>query len=227
MTRTIFIDVGAHVGETAEEAVLPKWNFDRVYAFEPASRNVKVIREIPAENLTIIPAGWWRENTFMDLHDPGEIGASIHAAKRRTGAVERCEFLNAAEWMATHTDSDDEIWLKLNCEGSECEIIEALRVGGVLDRVSHLLVHFDVEKIPGLGAEAETARDTLRRHRVEFLEADQIMFGRSHRAKTANWLAWTQGNRIIKFIRRHPVKWGFRVRQLMYPLKVRWVRGGT
>ena len=35
MTRTIFIDVGAHVGETAEEAVLPKWNFDRVYALSP------------------------------------------------------------------------------------------------------------------------------------------------------------------------------------------------
>ncbi|MFW5469844.1 FkbM family methyltransferase [Knoellia sp. CPCC 206435] len=224
MTSTVFIDVGAHVGETVEEAVRPRWQFDRVFAFEPVARNVEVLRSIPSHSLTVVDAGWWKEDALMDVHDPGDIGASVHAAKARTATVERCRFVDAAEWMAENTRAGDEIWLKLNCEGAECDIIDALDAARLLDRVSHLLVHFDVEKIPGMAPRAEQARATLRSNGVEFLEADQIMYGRSHQAKTANWIRWTKGNNIRRFVCCHPVKWNFRARQLLYPLKTRWVQ---
>ena len=224
VTRTIFLDVGAHLGETVQEATRPRWQFDHVFAFEPVARNVEVLRTITSRNLTVVDAGWWKQDALMDVHDPGDIGASVHAAKARTATVEQCHFLDAADWMAVHTRADDEIWLKLNCEGAECDIIDALDAAGLLDRISHLLVHFDVEKIPGMAPRAEQARATLRRNRVEFLEADQIMYGRSHQAKTANWIRWTRGNTLRRFVCRHPARWNFRARQLLYPLKTRWVQ---
>jgi len=33
----IFLDVGGHHGETLDVALDPRWGFDKIYCFEPAS----------------------------------------------------------------------------------------------------------------------------------------------------------------------------------------------
>ena len=37
VARRVFLDVGGHVGETLAEVVKPRWAFDRIWTFEPAT----------------------------------------------------------------------------------------------------------------------------------------------------------------------------------------------
>lgn len=219
--RRVFLDVGAHVGETLREATQPRWRFDAIYAFEPVVSNLVQLEKFRDLRVEVVPAGWWNQDTELPVFDPGSIGASIHAAKSLTSNSVMCSFLDAGEWLRENTTENDTIWLKLNCEGAECNIIDRLHDQGVLGRINYLLIHFDVEKVPGQEFRATRARDLLAESGVEVCEAKEIMFGRSHAAKTANWLAWTEAGRVGRLIRRYPVKWDFRVRQQLYPLKVR------
>ena len=118
--------------------------------------------------------------------------------------------------MRSTVEDDDVVWLKLNCEGSECVVLDHLVAEGELARVAHLLVHFDVEKIPALASHAADTR-WLAASGVEWIEADEIL-GRSHAQKTANWLRWTEASRFGRFRCRHLAQGEFRWRQALYPL---------
>ena len=76
-------------------------------------------------------------------------------------AVERRRFVDAAEWMANHIADDDTVWMKVNVEASEVEILDRLLTANQLGRVDHLVVHFDVEKIRGDRTSAGQMRDRL------------------------------------------------------------------
>ena len=113
------------------------------------------------------------------------------------------------------------MWLKLNCEGAECDIIDHLLNQDAMSGIDHLLVHFDVEKVPSMAhrADATTRRDSTLP--ASTTSSRRIMFGRSHAAKTANWLAWTEAEGVRRLRYTHLNRLTFRTRQLLYPLKVR------
>lgn len=222
--QRIFVDVGAHVGETLEEAISPRWGFDRIYCFEPATSNLDALAEIADDRVIVVAAGWWHEDACLEIHDPGDIGASVYAAKARSDKTEKCLFIDASDWLEKNTTSNDEIWVKLNCEGAECTVIEHLDRTGVLARISHLMVHFDIEKVPGHAGEAGSARALLEKRGVETIEGKDILFGRSHAAKTENWLEWTTSGRLGKFRAARVRRYAFRLRQLLYPIKVRFLK---
>ncbi len=154
----------------------------------------ETLNTIVDDRLEVVAAGWWTESTELDLHDPGSIGASIHRAKAVTAEVERCHFIDAATWFAENIRSDDAVWLKLNCEGAECDVIDHLLDRCDVGTIRSMLVHFDVEKIPGLGERAQETRAHLVAAAVPYIEAHSIMFGRSHELKTANWLSWSEAD---------------------------------
>jgi FkbM family methyltransferase len=213
------LDVGGHVGETLAEVVKPCWRFDRVFTFEPASVNLPALERIADDRVEIVAAGWWHEDTELDLHDPGAIGASVAAEKALTAQVEICSFIDAAVWLQENVAPDDTVWAKLNCEGAECGVIDHLDDAGALELIDHLLVHFDVEKIPGHEHQAPVTRRRLDQSDVEWIEANRIMFGRSHAAKTANWIRWTEAGMLAKWRYRHLARLAFRARQRLYPVK--------
>ena len=160
----------------------------------------------------------------MQLHDPGAIGASVLSEKARTGAVEQCAFIDAAQWVRTHLLPDDTVWLKLNCEGAECDIIDHLLNQDVMRAIDHLLVQFDVEKVPSIAYRAAPTRRRLSASSIAFVEAGDIMFGRSHAARTANWLAWTEASRLARIRYAYLNRVTFRLRQRLYPVKQRLLR---
>jgi hypothetical protein len=57
-----------------------------------------------------------------------------------------CCFVKSSEWMMNNVKEDDVIFMKMNCEGAECDIIEYLISTGAINRIRHLLVDFDVRK---------------------------------------------------------------------------------
>ena len=220
------LDVGGHVGETLAEVLDRRWAFDRIYVFEPATTCREALERLADQRVEVVLAGWWDADVEMDLHDPGLIGASLAREKALTGAVERCAFIDAAAWMRSHLEPGDDVWLKLNCEGAECVVLDHLDDQGMLQRIDHLLVHFDVEKIPSLAAQAIGTRERLDAAGLEWIEARDILFGRSHRRKTANWLAWTEASKLRRLRYSHLARWEFRARQILYPVKQRLMASG-
>lgn len=225
MARRVFLDVGGHNGETLREVVKPRWRFDRIWSFEPASRCLAALRAHVDERVEVVHGGWWTADATMDLHDPGEIGASVAPAKSVTDATERCPFIDAARWMSAHIEQDDIVWMKLNCEGSECDVLDRLLDAGELTKVTHLLVHFDAEKIPGMEHRAHEVRARLRAAGVGFVEAREIMYGRSREAKTANWLAWSEATRLrrLQLQSGHRLVHGARRRVFRIRRRLGWV----
>ena len=221
MGRRVFLDIGAHHGETLEEVVKPRWRFDRIWCFEPATACLPAIRRFADDRVEVVNAGLGPRDETVELHDPGSIGASIHAAKAATAHVETVQLLDAAAWMQGHVDDGDTVWVKVNCEGAECDLLEHLLDTGQAQKIAHLLVHFDAEKIPGMAHRAPETRRRLDAAGVPWIEAGKILSGRSHARKTANWLAWTEAGTYGRLRHRYLARWEFRARQLAYPMKMR------
>lgn len=218
----IFLDVGGHLGETLRETADPRWRFDRIVVFEPASACWPAIEALADDRVELCRFGLWNEDRQLTLHDPGAIGASVAGEKAITAETELCTFVDAGEWFARNVEADDTVFCKLNCEGAECDVLDRLLAAGQLDKIDHLLVHFDVEKVPSLADQADRMRARLDAAGIEWIEARQIMFGRSHQLKTANWLGWCEATPLRRLRHRHLARVNFAIRRRLYPLKVRW-----
>jgi FkbM family methyltransferase len=192
--RKVFLDVGAHVGETLTVAMEEKWGFDAIYAFEPAPSCIETLCELADDRVTVLPFGLLDEDVELDLFDPGSIGASIHATKSVRGVTEPANFRDAADWFGTHLAASDDVVMKVNCEGSEVRLLRRLLDTGELGKVSTLLVHWDIRKVPGAGHQADVLIRELVRAGIPFRSAETIMFGRNVQEKTRNWLEWHQAH---------------------------------
>jgi hypothetical protein len=225
MSRRIFLDVGGHLGETLAEVLKPRWAFERIWSFEPATVCLPALTALADERTTIVNAGWWSHDTEMELHDPGSIGASVIPGKALTDRVQHCQLIDAARWMTENVAGNDVVWLKLNCEASEIEVLDRLLVSGEIHKVDHLLVHFDIEKVPGIEHQAFSMRARLHAADVSFAEPTQIMFGRSYEARIANWLSWTKASPIRRLRYSLARRAASSARRRLYPLKKAIVRG--
>ena len=220
----VFLDVGGHLGETLAEVVDPKWRFDRIVVFEPASACWPALEALGDDRVELCRFGLWREDAAMVLHDPGAIGASVAPEKAITHLSEDCQFVDAAKWFEANVSQDDTVFCKLNCEGAECDVLDRLLDTGQHSKIDHLLVHFDVQKVPSLAHRAAPTARRLDVSGVSWLEARKIMFGRSHAKKTANWLAWCEAGPVERLRYSLAARAIFRARQRLYPLKQRWGR---
>jgi len=85
--------------------------------------------------------------------------------------------------------AEDEVFLKLNCEGAEFDIVEDLLESGEFARVRSAMIDPDVRKIPSRAHRERELRERLAAARLTnyFLEED-VMVGSTHRARIQNWL---------------------------------------
>lgn len=190
----IFLDVGAHTGETLDVVLHPRLAIDRVYAFEPATVCQKILRGYRDPRLTVLEYGLSNETRTASLHGGGLLGASVYADKHQHGdatSVESIQLQRASDWLRDHTNSDDRILLKLNCEGSECDVLEDLLTApDLLPRLQSIYVDFDVRKIPSQASREDGVRRALTAAGVPFLTPDDTEIGGA--AAVRIWLARTE-----------------------------------
>jgi hypothetical protein len=191
--RKVFIDVGGHVGETLSVAMQPKWAFDKIWVFEPTRECADALLAMADDRVDVLRAGLWNENAEMDVHDPCTLHASVDPNASRVGHVESCVFLDAGEWMRANVSDADVVWVKVNAEASEVEILHRLIDTRQIGKIDHLVVHFDVEKV-GRGHEAAALREALDHAGVDWRDAREVMFGRTVAEKTECWLGRTHGD---------------------------------
>jgi FkbM family methyltransferase len=186
----VFLDVGAHEGWSLHAVRDPKYAFDRIYCFEPASACWPALEAVSDDRVTVCRFGLWNRTCEQMLYDPGSRGASVFQDKfRATPGGETCRFVRATDWFREHLVDSDEIFLKLNCEGAEADIVEDLLESGELARVRSVMIDPDVRKIP---SQAHRERELRERLRVSgltnyFME-DEVMVGRTHRERIQHWL---------------------------------------
>lgn len=217
----VMIDVGAHLGETLSVAMDPRWSFDRIYCFEPAPQCWPALHELADARVEVLPFGLWSEDASLTLYDPGSIGASVHRSKPSHGDEVEINVVDAAGWFAQNVSADDEVVMKLNCEGAECEVLDRLLDTGELSKVDELVVHFDVRKVPGQEHREAATRRRLDHAGVNYQPAEALFFGRNTQEKTRNWLSWYHASGVAKL--RYSVlrRVEFALRRQVYGLRHR------
>jgi FkbM family methyltransferase len=216
----VFLDIGAHDGETLEVIRAAEWGFDRIVCFEPAPSCWPLLEALSDERVEICRFGLWSEDATLVLHNPGHVGASLSSEKDHVEGSTECEFRDAATWFEENLNSDDEVFAKVNVEGAEVEIIERLHQTSMLAKIDHLLIHFDIRKVPGKAHMEPGLRRMLDEAGVEYLSADVVEFGVVTRG-TRNWLRWCSADKRTRDVRYlHLGRVVFFARRTLYPLKV-------
>jgi len=145
----IFLDIGGHHGETAKIALEKKYDFDRVYSFEPVHECCEIIKKMDDKRLSVQEFGLWDRDCVKKLYAPGSKGASVYKDKfkKRVGS-RTIKLKSASKWFKKNIKESDNVYLKINCEGAEIAILEDLIRSKEYKKIAVLMVDFDVRKIP-------------------------------------------------------------------------------
>lgn len=150
----IFLDVGAHQGQTIEMMLRPRFKIDIIFGFDPSPLCHTILKNKFSDNhkVHIVKKGLWSKTCDMNLHNEGSQGGTVHEDYQTTCnpelRVTKCEFVRASDWFIDNVFQDDEVFLKLNCEGSECEILMDLIASGEFKKIKAVFIDFDVRKSP-------------------------------------------------------------------------------
>jgi FkbM family methyltransferase len=188
----VFVDVGAHYGEALEVALDPAWGFDRIFLLEPASACQSLLRKFRDERIIINPVALGAKNGIETLYGAGQLGASLFRAKPQKASAaelknERIEVVRAREWFDNNIPPDAEVYMKFNCEGAECDIIDELLDGGFAHQLTSLYIDFDVRKIDHQAHRQGEVEAKLRKLDVPYRTPEEL--GLNGASGVGNWLA--------------------------------------
>jgi FkbM family methyltransferase len=189
----VFLDVGAHEGQTLREVLAPEWAFDRIYAFEPASTEYDyLVASFVDPRLTIKAYGLWDRTATLPLFGSNDdMEASMFDAKTDVdGSIAMpCWFVEASEFFRKHIADTDTVIVKLNCEGAETAIMHNLIDSGEVWKIDHVMIDFDVRKIPGMeSAETDLCERLEAIGFTNYAPSEQVMLGETHQDRIASWL---------------------------------------
>ena len=185
----IFLDVGAHNGQTLEEVTKPKWPFRHVYAFEPMHREYEAITRFHSPSCTVLNYGLADFTGTAPIYGSNDhCEASMFPEKVDVdNSVETiCRFVRATHFMQTMPD--EPIIMKMNCEGAEIAILNDLLDSHRIDRISHLTVDFDIRRVPGKELWADQLIGRLNETPLEWRLSGDHFHGETHQLKIENWL---------------------------------------
>lgn len=188
---SVFLDVGAHNGQTLEEVIKPQYGFDFVYAFEPMLAQYQILQNNydHLDNVYILPYGLWDEESQHTVYgDNSHLEASMFQEKIDVdGTIEsQCMFLKASTVVSKFYDP---VVMKLNVEGAEVTILRDLIETGAIFNCRSIMVDFDCVKIPG--------QEHLKQQTIDQMDsvgfdryclAEDVMVGDTHGKRIAHWL---------------------------------------
>ncbi len=143
----IFINVGAHHGDVAVKFIKDNPNF-KLYLFECDRDNIKMLKN---RGFNPIEKAAWSSNGKIKYYYGKSDGGTLYAGKK-TGSINprryyEVESIDMAEFMKDNFSKDDYIVMKMNCEGSEYEIIPHLKKHNLLGWVDKWIVDWHWKKI--------------------------------------------------------------------------------
>lgn len=145
----IFLDVGAHTGQTLAIALEEKYNFEKIVCFEPVLECCDELRKYDDKRVQVCEFGLWNENCTKQIYNPKSKGASIFKDKFKDEPISiPVNLVRASDWFSQNIKAEDNVYVKLNCEGAEVAILDNLINTNEYKKIDVLMVDFDVRKIP-------------------------------------------------------------------------------
>lgn len=149
MALKTFIDIGSHFGESLEEALRPIYGFDLILAVEPSTYCNTKLYKFKDNRIKFFQFAITDYNGEANLFGSGSIGASLYSDKKNTG--KKCEIVKTmrfSDFINTNTKPEDEIYIKINIEGSEITLLNEIRT--ITRNIVSILLSVDIGKIPSL-----------------------------------------------------------------------------
>jgi FkbM family methyltransferase len=191
----VLLDVGANTGQSAREAIHPRYGFDKIWCFEPAPACWPEIESIGDERIELCKYGLSNLTCEKKLYGQGGLAATIFPDTTNLAKSEvdsngvTIQLIRATEWFKEHIGANDLVFVKLNCEGSECDTVDDLLDSGELRKAYNVMIDFDVRFIPSLRSREIDVRRRLRRNSFSNVAfSDDVMSGATHEARLRNWL---------------------------------------
>ena len=157
MGNKIFIDCGAHCGESILEAKRRFGNDIKIYSFEANTNLANALIEHfkNDSNVKIENKAVWIENSFIEfyLSTSWSDGSSVYKEKNSGGISENillkvpCIDLSS---FINNFDKDDYIILKIDIEGAEYELLNHMLSNNCLEYINDLFVEFHLGKITNI-----------------------------------------------------------------------------
>jgi len=156
--RYIFIDGGAHRGESIEwferSAIFSQYPWE-IFAFEPNSVLIPSISSnICASYLTILNKAIWTYDGVVNFYLGRETdGSSVLGCKKIGGLSEvpiKVDCVDFGQWMKRNFSQHDYILVKLDIEGAEYQVLDWMLSNGTISYIDALFVEFHnrMVKIP-------------------------------------------------------------------------------
>jgi FkbM family methyltransferase len=188
----IFLDVGGYLGDSVHAALDPVFAFDRIFTFEPVDWLAADLDKIADPRVTVVNAGLLDATATRKLFHAGTLAGSVFSdapAYLEQGTEQTCQFIEASSFFDTHIGIEDTVYMKLNCEGAECAILENLAQTGQIKKLTEVLVDFDALKIPSQSHRVEAVRKLLSAEQVAFHTPEQVQYGMiNNYGGIRNWL---------------------------------------
>lgn len=149
--QNLLIDIGAHFGEALEEALRPIYKIDRVYAIEPSSVGIKKLLRFKDKRLKIHPIAVSNYSGEANLFSAGSVGGGLFSDKQRHWRnTEIVKILKFSEWADESLSRNENIYIKINVEGSEIFILQEIVKIYKRFNIKSILLSIDIEKVPSL-----------------------------------------------------------------------------
>jgi len=189
----IFLDVGAHEGQSLAALFDPKYGFDKIFVFEPVKSLHPKLNKLAQgrRNVTLLDYGLWNKNAEEKIYSPGTLAGSIYATHHDVdrNAFELCRFVSASEWFKTNINEGDEVYVKLNCEGAEADILLDLLNSGEIFKITNVMIDFDINKVTGNEDTAQMVLDSFKNAGFNnYSICAVVMFGPVHAIRIQSWL---------------------------------------
>lgn len=150
--RYIFIDGGAHKGETVahfvESKIYQKHSWE-IFAFEA---NPHLIPEIPPRaNLTVLNKAIWNKEGTIEFFLGDDTLSSSLLKDKKTGNLSKIpvkvDSVDFGQWLKKRFELKDYIFVKLDIEGAEYEVLDKMLADGTIAYVDRLYVEFHNVKV--------------------------------------------------------------------------------
>jgi len=194
MASKILIDVGGYHGTSSLAGLDPRFGFDRIFCFEPSSEKQETISRIADSRLVIVRAGLSNRNGHAVLFNAGNLGASIYesaptAGDEGLGVKKNVALINASDFLDLFTQLDDEVYIKLNCEGCEIDILQSLLNAISFPNIKNVLIDLDALKNPSLAPRVKGVMEYVQLSGLSFFMPEQVQYGMvTNFGGVRNWL---------------------------------------
>lgn len=149
----IFIDCGAHVGDSIETFMenWKDWSEYKIYSFEPNPKNFVILKEYSRfENITVQDAAVWIHDGKVNFYIGESDGSSV-VKEKVTGKLSNkptpVKSIDLSKWISKNFTKDDFIILKLDIEGGEYELIPHLIKNKTFEYIDELYIEFHTGKV--------------------------------------------------------------------------------